>query len=237
MLGFDRDGGFAEYVTVPERCFLPVDGRLDADTAAMLLDVTGTPMHALRRAGARSAPPRVALVMGAGPVGLGCIMALRAVGVALVLAVDVVPFRLDFAARLGATPIQGGETAPAAVRNVLPEGPPLVIEASGHPLAQRQALDMLAAGGTLVLVGHSRVPLEVWGSRDLIQQEKTILGSEYFDTREFAVNQRMVLEGKLTPKEVVTHRLPLDAIEEAYQLFWRGETGKVLIYPCGTPDV
>jgi len=235
MIGFDRDGGFAEYVAVPERCFLPLDPALSWEDGVMLLDVTGTPMHALRRAGALDAPPPAALVMGAGPVGIGAIVALGGAGVPRVLAVDLAPFRLAFAQRLGAEVIEGGEAAGEAVRERLPDGPPLVIEASGSPQGQRQALVLLAPGGTLVLVGHSRKPLEVWGSRDLIAQERTVLGSEYFDDREFASNQRLILEGRLEPSRVITHRLPLDRIEEAYKLFWGGETGKVLVYPHGEP--
>ena len=233
MIGFDRDGGFADFVAVPERCFLAVDDRLGLDAAALLLDATGTAMHALRRADALAAPPPAALVMGAGPVGLGCLLALRAAGVPTVLAVDVAPFRLAFAERLGARPVTGGDGAVAAVRALLPDGPPLVIEASGNPAAQRQALDLLAAGGTMVVVGHSRAPLEVWTSRDLIAAERTILGSEYFDPGEFGPNQDLVLAGALDPAALVTHRLPLADIEEAYRLFWGGETGKVLLYPAG----
>lgn len=116
MLGFDRDDGFAEYVSVPERCFLPVESRLDLDDAAMLLDATGTAMHALRRLGCFEAPPESALVMGAGPVGLGCVLVLRAVGVTEVVAVDVAPFRLGVARRLGARPVVGGEAATDSVR-------------------------------------------------------------------------------------------------------------------------
>ena len=236
MLGFDRDGGYAEYVAVPERCFLPVDDRLDLDDAAMLLDATGAAMHALRRAGALGDPPDAALVMGAGPVGLGVVLALMASGAGRVLAVDVAPYRLRFAECLGATPVGGGEGAAEAVRALLPEGPPLVVEASGNPAAQRHALDLLAPGRRMVVVGHSRKPLELLASRDLIAREKTLLGSEYFDPGEFGPNQRLVLDGMLAPRRLITHRLPLGEIEEGYRLFWGGETGKVLVYPGEVSD-
>ena len=193
-------------------------------------------MHALRLAGALATPPPSALVMGTGPVGLGCLLALRAAGVVDVVAVDVAPFRLAFAERLGARAVAGGDVAVAAIGDLLPDGAPLVIEASGKPAAQRQALDLLAPGGRMVVVGHSRAPVELWASRDLIQQEKTILGSEYFDPDEFVPNQRLVLEGRLEPARLVTHRLPLAGIAEAYRLFWAGETGKVLVYPRGITD-
>jgi threonine 3-dehydrogenase len=231
MLGFDRDGGFAEYQLVPERCFLPVDSALTTDDAVMLLDMTGTPLHALRRAGALASPPPVAAVVGAGPVGLACVLALRACGVQAVLALDVVAFRLDFARRLGAQPIPAGEGAAERVRAAVAGLLPLVIEASGNPAGQRLAIDILGAGGTLVVLGHSPAPLEVWPTPDLIQQEKTVLGSEYFDTGEFVENQRLVLDGRLAPRRLVTHRLPLESIEEGYRAFWSGESGKVVIYP------
>lgn len=232
MLGFDRDGGFAEYQLVPERCFLPVDPALTADDAAMLLDMTGTPLHALRRAGALASPPPVAAVVGAGPVGLASILALRAAGVQTVLALDVVAYRLEFAQRLGAEPIEADKGAAKRVRGAVAGLPPLVLEASGNPRGQRLALDILGAGGSLVVLGHSPAPLEVWPTPDLIQQEKTILGSEYFDTREFAGNQRLLLDGRLDPRRLISHHFPLDSIEEAYRIFWSGESGKVVIYPA-----
>lgn len=231
MLGFDRDGGFADYQVVPERCFLPVDPALPADNAVMLLDMTGTPLHALRRAGALSSASRVAAVVGAGPVGLACVLALRAVGVPRVLALDVVPYRLEFARRLRAQPIAADEHAPDEVRAAVGGLLPLVIEASGNPAGQRLALDILGPGGTLVVLGHSPAPLQVWPSRDLIEQEKTILGSEYFDTREFAENQRLLLDRRIAPQQLITHRLPLESIEEGYRVFWSGESGKVVVYP------
>jgi threonine 3-dehydrogenase len=234
MLGFTRDGGFAEYQVVPERCFLPVDERLTADDAVMLLDMTGTPMHALRRAGLYDAPPDRVAVVGAGPVGLACVLALRAIGVRQVIAFDVVPYRLAFATRLGAEAIPANSEARMRARNA--GGPlPVVIEASGNPRGQRLALDLVGAGGQLIVIGHSQTPLEVSSTRDLIEQEKTILGSEYFDPGEFEVNQQLVLAGQHSPVRLITHRFPLVDIEEAYRLFLSGETGKVLIYPNGIP--
>ena len=236
MLGFTRDGGFAQYQAVPRRCFLPIDRRLTPDDAVMLLDMTGTPMHALRRAGAFFSPPVVAVVVGAGPVGLSCVLALRALGVRRVLALDVIPYRLELAASLGAEPVRSDDRAPAAVAEAVPGGPSLVIEASGDPRGQALALEILGPGGQLVVIGHSPVPLPVSSTKDLIQQEKTILGSEYFDTGEFRENEQLILDGRHRPAKLITHRLPLESLEEGYRLFWAGGTGKVLIYPNGLPD-
>jgi threonine 3-dehydrogenase len=236
MLGFTRDGGFAEYELVPERCFLPVDSSLAAEDAVMLLDMTGTPMHALRRAGAMRNPPPSAAVVGAGPVGLSCVLTLRAIGVSDVIALDVAPYRLDFARRLGARVVESGGTARDRVADTAPSGFPLVIEASGNPGGQRLALDLVAAGGQLLVIGHAPAPLEVSSTRDLIEQERTILGSEYFDPGEFAENVQFVLDGRHSPSRLITHRFPLESLGDAYDVFWSGNSGKVLVYPHGLPE-
>lgn len=235
MLGFTRDGGFAQYVTVPERCFLPLDPRLQLDIAVLLLDVVGTAMHALRRAGAVPEPPESAVVMGGGPVGLGCVLALRAVRVSRVVVVELQPFRLDLARALGAEAVPADGGTVNAVRGAVSGDIPLVLEASGHPTAQRQAIELTSPGGRTVVIGHSREPLQLSISRDLIQFERTLLGSEYFDTREHPANQQLILAGELDPMPVITHRMTLEEIEPAYRRFWGGSTGKVLIYPNGMP--
>lgn len=231
MLGFNRDGGFADRMVVPERCFLPLDPALSQETAVLLLDVTGTPLHALRRAGAMTSPPESAVVTGAGPLGLGCVLALGAIGVPRIVTVDVSMYRLQLAVRLGAEAIEGGADLVERLHATLPDGAALVLEASGNPTAQRQALEILAPGGQLVLLGHSPAALEISVSQGLIAVEKSVLGSEYFDPSEHAENQQLILTGRLDPSQALTHRFTLDQIQEAYETFWAGETGKVLVCP------
>ena len=68
-------------------------------------------------------------------------------------------------------------------------------------------------------------------STDLIAQEKMLIGSEYFGVAEFPENLALVRAGRVDPLPVITHRMPLDQIEDAYKLFWSGMTGKVLVCP------
>jgi len=232
MIGFTHDGAYADYMVAPERCLLPVDPELDLDVAIMLLDVVGTTMHAVRRARLAADEIGAACVTGVGPVGLGAVVALRALGVARVFAVDVSPYRLRLAEQLGAVPVDGRSTDVVAwIRERVADGPDVVIEASGNATAQRQAIDMVAADGRVIIVGHSRHTLDLQTSRDLIAQEKTLIGSEYFGVDEFPHNLALVRAGRLDPLPVITHRYPLSAIDDAFRLFWAGETGKVLVCP------
>jgi threonine 3-dehydrogenase len=232
MIGFTHDGAYAEYMVAPERCILPIDAELHLDNANMLLDVLGTTFHAIRRS--RVAPEQMAAVciLGAGPIGQGAIIALRGLGVSTVYAVDINPFRLEMAAKLGAQVVDGREgDVVKRMRALVPDGPDFVLEATGNQAAQRQAIEMVAADSPVVVVGHSKTPFEVRSSTDLIAQEKMLIGSEYFGVAEFPGNLALVQAGRVDPLPVITHRLPLDQIEEAYTLFWSGRTGKVLVYP------
>ena len=232
MIGFTHDGAYAEYMAVPERCVLPIDADLHLDNANMLLDVLGTTLHAIRRTGIPIERMQTVCVMGAGPIGQGAVIALRGLGVPNVFAIDVNPDRLRMAANLGATVFDGREgDVVCRVRELVPDGPDFVLEATGNQTAQRQAIDMVAAGSPVVFVGHSPRTFEVQSSRDLIAQEKTLIGSEYFGVREFAQNLALIRAGRVNPLPVITHRVPLEDIEEAYKLFWSGRTGKVLVCP------
>jgi Zn-dependent alcohol dehydrogenase len=119
------------------------------------------------------------------------------------------------------------------VRSLLPDGPRFVIEASEtHLRSVRRWTSLLPVA--LVIVGHSQGRPRDSDQRDLIHYERRILGSEYFDNRGWPKSGTPSV-GTLAPEGIITHRLPLEKISEAYRLFWSGETGKVLVYPNGIP--
>jgi len=232
MIGFTHDGAYAEYMVAPERCVLAIDRDLHLDNATMLLDVLGTTLHAVRRSGVVPERLEAVCIMGAGPIGQGAIIGLRGLGVTNIFVVDINPSRLEMAAKLGAHILDGREgNVVERIRALVPDGPDMVLEATGSQAAQRQAIDMVAAGGPVVFVGHSPHPFEVRSSADLIAQEKLLIGSEYFGVAEFALNLELLRAGRIDPLPVITHRLPLSNIEEAFRLFWSGTTGKVLVCP------
>lgn len=233
MLGFDRDGGLADFVLVPERCFLPVAGDRTAEEAVLLLDTTSTALHAARRGGAGDAPPPTAAIIGAGPLGLGCALVLGALGVGRVVSIDLMPYRLALAERIGAVPVRAGPDALRAATEAAGGRPALVIEASGSPAGQRLAVDLVGTGGRVVFVGHSPSTLEIGVSRDLIVRETGLVGSEYFDPAELLAAEALMEAGRVDPRVIATHRFGLDAVSAAYAAFWSGETGKVIVLPGG----
>jgi threonine 3-dehydrogenase len=219
MYGFTADGGLAEYVVVSAPCFLPVEG-VPLDAATALLDLYGTTLHAVRRAGA-PLPDRLAVV-GCGPIGLGAVSVAVALGIRAVHAADVSPYRLELARSLGA--IELTDDIPS-------DGFDVVIEAAGVAETQRRAIEIAAPGGRVVMVAHSPQTLEVHVSNDLIARERALIGSEYFPVGDFGDALALLREGRLDPDRIITHRFPLRCAAEALEAFFAGRTGKVLVQP------
>jgi threonine 3-dehydrogenase len=234
MYGFTAPGGFAEYVAVRAACFLAVDTSIGAEAATCVLDLFGTTAHAFRRAGGS---PSVVAVIGCGPIGLGAIALARVLGAEVVYGLDVASYRLDLGRRLGARPLDVREDD--VVQRLLemePDGCDVVIESAGRTDTQRQAIQVAAAGGRIVIIAHNDEPLEVLTHRDLIARERSLVGSEYFPIGEFEEVHRLVAGGLLDPVPIQTHHFPLERFGEACHTFWSGEAGKVVVLPHEAPS-
>lgn len=220
-MGFTHDGGYGRYELVHESNFFPVGTDIAADEATLLLDVMGTTAHALGRA--RAIRPRIesVAIAGAGPVGLGMVAMTRLLlgpDVSILIG-DVLPYRLELADRLGATPVRLADGFPEV---------DVAVDTAGRGSARRMLLDALGRGGVLVCVGHGE-GLELTVSDDLIAPERAILGSEYFRYDELAPNLELLRANRSYLGQIITHRFGIDDLEEAYRVFLGGDSGKVVV--------
>ena len=147
----------------------------------------------------------------------------------IVVISELSPYRLDLARRLGGKVIDLRE-------NTLAEGleehgldeVDLAMDTSGKSSARRSYLDVLSKRGVLVCAGHGEgLSLDV--SRDLIAPERAVLGSEYFCYEELRSNLELLRDDLPYLGQIITHRFALQDINEAFEIFFRGETGKVLV--------
>lgn len=236
-MGFNRDGGYAPYELVSESIFFPVDADITPAEATLLLDVMGTGGHAIARAQMVRPDIQSLLICGAGPIGLGLLaMAKLRLGNIPVLISDVSPFRLNLAAQLGGLPVglRDAADAPVPLREGLARrgfGEVFAaIDSSGKSVARHEALEVLAARGVLVCVGHGEgLHLEV--SRHLIAPERAVLGSEYFRFDELPANYRLLREHRKYLGAIITHQFGGGEIGRAFELFFGGQTGKVIVQP------
>jgi threonine 3-dehydrogenase len=230
-VGFNKDGGYGSYVVVNENVFFPTGEVIPPEEATMLLDVMGTTRHAIER-GLRVREDVLSLgIAGAGPVGLGALaMAKILLGQDMpVIVSDLVPYRLDLARGLGGRVIDLRKvTVAEGVRDHGLETLDMAIDTSGKRAARRSYLEVLGKRGVLVCAGHGEdLSLEI--SRDLIAPERAVLGSEYFRYDELATNLELLREHRSFLAQIITHRYPVEDIREAFELFFGGETGKVII--------
>ena len=134
LIGWQRAGGYAEALAVPEQCLLPVPDDIPDHTATLLLDTIGTAAHGVRLSQAL-VPAGRALVLGAGPIGLGALLVLQQFGYGPIDVFDPNPYRRQVAGDLGGVPLASLE---GRVRYAL------VLECSGKDAARQSALELVA---------------------------------------------------------------------------------------------
>lgn len=231
-MGFNRDGGYGVYELIHENLFFPVEPEITATEATLLLDVMGTGGHAIKRAKRAHDDIQSILIPGAGPVGLGILaMAKIMLGpdVPVVIS-DVVPYRLKMAESLGGLPILTSETTLAeGLKKHGIERPDVAIDAAGREDVRDECMALLAHRGVFVSVAHGG-GLKInslYG--DFVFREMTLIGSEYFAYHELEENYKLLKENQGYLGQIITHRMGVDEIQKAFELFWEGNTGKVVI--------
>jgi L-gulonate 5-dehydrogenase len=175
IIGMHRPGGFAEYVVAPAANVHLVPAGLSMSIASFAEPIA-IGVQSCRR-GAVAGGDDV-LILGCGPIGLALIEVAHARG-ARVVATDVQSDRLETARSLGAEVVAGGEALlPAIMERTNGEGMPVVIEATGNTKAMESTVDLVAAGGRIVIVGlAARGAGVTFPALDFTRKEMTIVGS------------------------------------------------------------
>lgn len=227
-VGIDVDGGFAELARIPARCCWPAPAGLTPEQL-LLTEPLAVVVRAVRRGAARAGER--AAVLGAGTLGLLAVQVLKAQG-ARVLAVSRSERRLALARELGAEAVHSlaaGPGSEAARRFSGREGVDLVVETAGTPEAVAEAIELARPGGRVVLTGLPHEPSRVhffW----VVRRELTLLGSMIYQD-EFPEAMRLLKGGAVKAGPLVTHRFPLDAIQEAFGAYRLPDSIKVAVIP------
>lgn len=175
IIGVHRPGGYAESVVVPATHIHRIPEGLSLAFASFAEPVA-IGVQACRRG--QLSPGETVLILGCGPIGLALIEVAKARG-AHPVAADILPARLEMAARLGAEALIADETLlPRVLERTGGEGMPVVIEATGNPAAMEATVDLVAAGGRIVIVGLVKQGVKVtFPALDFTRKEMTLVGS------------------------------------------------------------
>lgn len=232
-LGFDVDGGDAEYVVVPATNCLPIPDMMSYEVAAVSTDMIGTQYSTQKRLGVSGAG--TVAVFGLGPMGAAGVLVAKARG-ARVIAIGRAGGRLELAETLGADAVVDAESPDvvnqlrAATRGA---GVDMAIECSGNPVAQNAALDATRALGSVAFVGESR-STTINPSDQFLRKMLTVIGGWYFATWEFPKITRFIEDHDLPVARLISHRFELSDAAEAFALFDARQTNKVVFVPSTT---
>ncbi len=223
-------GTHAELFTAPEHVCAKLPEDVSFDVGMLLSgDGLGVPFHANKRLQTRGGD--TACVVGLGPIGLGNVLVQAFMG-AEVIAVDLNPYRIDYAKKLGAAHgVNASEADPFEVVKDLTHGrlADICIEAVGCPDTLKLALRCVGKAGTVMACGEQGdVPVNV--SSDLIRRDIALLGSWFYHFCEFGEMLQLYHRG-LRVADLISHRYPLARAAEAFDEFAAGRAAKVVLEP------
>lgn len=226
-IGFERDGGLAEFVKVRRRNLLPFGDSLTFEAAAVCMDSVMSPWHALVDRSALQ-PGETVVVVGAGGLGQSGIQIARSIG-ARVAAIDTVDAHRELALDAGAELV----VEPAEVdrvRSWADGGADVAFEASGTRAGFELAAGVLRPGGRVVCCGYKPGVEYGLDSARLVLDEITVLGSRAGSRDNARAALLAVEEGKVTPH--IMERLDLREANRALDLLRAGKVlGRVVVTP------
>lgn len=216
VLGVHRDGGFSEYAVVPDgNAWTVPDAIPDAD-AVMIEPFT----IAANVTGQVNPTPRdVALVYGAGPMGLTTIQVLKGVyNVGQVIVVDRIEERLEMARQSGADMAINNLSQPlAAVLEAQGIRPTLIVDAACHPSILQEAVLLASPAARVVLMGFSSEPSSI--TQQSITGKEISIFSSRLNAKKFPVVIDWLSRGLISPAKLVTHTFAYQHVTDAIELF------------------
>jgi threonine 3-dehydrogenase len=226
-VGVNRNGAFAEYVSIPVTNVWHADPAIGLDVLSCF-DPLGNAVHT-----ALSFPVlgEDVLITGAGPIGIMAAAVARHAGARYVVVTDVNPYRLELARRMGATAAVDVSQVklPSVVKELgMREGFDVGLEMSGSPRALNDMLEVMCHGGKIAMLGIQPSGTAVNWDKVVFNglTIKGIYGREMFETWYLMTS---MLQSGLDIAPVITHRYPYRSFEEGFQVMRSGNSGKVVL--------
>ena len=228
QVGFNRPGGYAQYITVPASSLIPLPPDISDAEGVLILDTIGTATYGVKygiRMLNSSVQSGKAAVVGLGPLGLGSSPVLSSLGMEdNIYVYDPAPTRMEAAIRWGGKKINLSER-PA-------EGSfTIVIEATGRQEARDLVLDLVEPGGCVVTFGQSPDPWVIEPQIRWRRKDFSLAHPFYFPIGMTGEVMDLFRAKADQYREMITPIVPLNQIEHAFVQYCAGKTLKPLIQP------
>ncbi len=227
-IGVNRDGGFAEYVSVPASNVLKIDSRIP-DELLSIMDPLGNATHT-----ALSFPllGEDVLITGiGGPIGAMAAAVCKFAGARYIVGTDLSPYRRELALKMGATKVI--DPTKESIRDAMAQlgmvgGFDIGLECSGSPIAFNDMTENMYNGGKISLLGLLPKNTQINWSKLIFKglTLKGIYGREMYETW---YQMEMMLSSGLDISGVITHRMPADDYQKAFQIMEEGNCGKIIL--------
>jgi threonine 3-dehydrogenase len=226
-VGVNRQGAFAEYLVIPAFNAFKIPDNISSDLAA-IFDPFGNAVHT---ALSFDLVGEDVLITGAGPIGIMAAAVARHVGARHVVITDINEYRLDLAAKVGATrAINVSNTKLQDVMHELgmTEGFDVGLEMSGVPSALHDMLDKMNHGGKIAMLGIPPNKIAIDWNQVIFKGLliKGIYGREMFETW---YKMASLIQGGLDLNLLVTHQFAIDDFQQGFDVMESGQSGKVIL--------
>lgn len=231
-LGIDLDGGFADYVIVPESNMFGIPSDTPVEQAVMMGSVLPAAVHAALRSGVGGGS-RV-IVSGVGSIGMMLCQVAKAMGASAVAAADVEDSHLEAAAPWidGAVNVSGlaADEAASRLREALgqPHGADVVFEAAGHPTSVDACIRAARSGGTVLLMGICDGAAAISFDHYLggfLRRELSLVTTFGFTRRDFLAGNALYRAGNIDLSPLLGPTVPLEGVPAALAAVNEGGTG------------
>ncbi|MFA6701354.1 MAG: L-threonine 3-dehydrogenase [Dysgonamonadaceae bacterium] len=226
-IGVNRDGAFAEYLSLPSSNVVKLDPRISDDFAA-IMDPFGNAAHT---ALAFPLLGEDVLITGAGLIGNMAAAICRFAGARYIVVSDMSEYRLEIAKEMGATRtvnLAKGETIEQVKKDLGMRGFDVGLEMSGAPAAFRSMIDNMYNGSKIALLGILPNTTTVDWNTIIFKALtlKGIYGREMWET--WYKMEQMIISGiDLSP--IITHRFDIDDFQKGFDIMESGQCGKVIL--------
>jgi len=227
-IGVNRNGGFAEFISVPAKNVLHIDTRI-SDEMMAIMDPFGNATHT-----ALSFPllGEDVLITGiGGPIGAMAAAICKFAGARNVIGTDLSKYRRDLARQLGATrvidPTKESITE-AMAKHGMTSGFDIGLECSGSPVAFNDMVNNMYNGGKISLLGLLPQKTQINWSKLIFKglTLKGIYGREMYETW---YHMEMMLTTGLDISPIITHRFHADDFQKGFDIMEKGDCGKIIL--------